>query len=203
MNVLIVFDHPYKKSYCSAILESVKKGLKQAGHQIDLIDLVEDGFDPVMHEQDLEAYVIALNNPEKANKLLSPQVKEYKERLNKAQHIIFIFPIWWALMPALTKGFIDKLIFPGFAYEFNKKGTRLIGKLKNLQAVTMITTMNTPRFIYSTLMGNAIKKALLFNTFWNLGIKKRKWISLNMVKFVSQEKRVKWLASIENKFSKL
>lgn len=201
MKVLIVFNHPYTGSYGNSILESVIKGLKQGNHEIDLIHLDEDKFDPVMRSKDLKAFVMATNNPEGSYALLDKQVLQYKERLESADHLIFIFPIWWELMPALTKGFIDKVIFPGIAYNYNKKGNRMIGRLRKLKGVTMITTMNTPGIFYKLIFGNAIKKAMLLGTFWKIGVPNRKWISLNYVKFTSQKKREKWLGAIETKFS--
>jgi NAD(P)H dehydrogenase (quinone) len=202
MKVTIVFNHPYDGSYCNAILNSVLSGLKKANHEVDLMHLDKDNFDPVMRTKDLEAFAKA--KYEKINSLqsLDPVVLDYKQRLENADHLIFIFPIWWELMPALTKGFIDKVIFPGIAYDYIKE-TRVISRLKNIKGLTVITTMNTPSFLYRIIFGNAIKKAIMTGTFWKIGIKKRKWISLNMVKFVSDEKRKKWLANIENKFALL
>ena len=66
----------------------------------------------------------------------------------------------------------------------------------------MITTMNKPKIMYSLLIGNLIKKAMIKSVFKTMGYKNLKWISYNMVKSVSQEKRVKWLTDIENRFSK-
>ena len=64
---------------------------------------------------------------------LTPKIIEYSNRLKKADHLIFIFPIWWELMPALTKGFIDRALFPGIAYDHNPKGHGLIPIFKNLK----------------------------------------------------------------------
>jgi putative NADPH-quinone reductase len=203
MKVLIVFNHPYEGSYCNAILERTIKGLQIGQHEVDVIHLDNDEFDPVMRSKDLKAFVMAGKNPDKANELLDDQVKDYKERLTAAAHLIFIFPIWWELMPALTKGFIDKLIFPGISYDYNSKGNRMINRLKKLNGVTMITTMNTPGLAYRLLFGNAIKKAMLFGTFWKIGVRNRKWLSLNYVKFCSQSKREKWLDCIEMKMTQL
>lgn len=203
MRTLIVFNHPYGGSYCNAILKKVQQGLHKGGHEIDLIHLDSDDFDPVMRAKDLKAFVIAAKQPQDSYDLLDDKVKEYKERLYLADHLVFIFPIWWELMPALTKGFIDKLIFPGIAYDYNDKGNRMIGKLKKLKGVTMLTTMNTPRFFYWSLFGNAIKKAMLMGTFWKIGVPNRNWISLNYVKFCSQQKREKWLENIEAHFKAL
>lgn len=203
MRVLIVFNHPYEGSYCYAILNAVTRGLQKAGHDIDLIHLDNDGFDPVMRAKDLRAFVSAREQPEVAHRLLDPQVKDYKQRLQAAEHLVFIFPIWWELMPALLKGFIDKLIFPGIAYDYNANGTRMHCKLKQLSGVTMITTMNTPAWAYRLIFGNAIQKAILLGTFWKIGIKNRRWISLNYVKFCKPAKRQKWLHKVEKRMLEL
>jgi len=194
MKAVIVFNHPYDGSFCNAILTSVTEGLQKANHQVDLIHLDKEGFNPVMTAQDLKAFVN--RNP------IDPKVIEYKERLNLADHLIFIFPIWWELMPAMTKWFIDKVIFPGVAYDYKPNGF-MKKKLENIKGVTLITTMNTPGIVYKLLFGNAIKKAFFTGTFWKTGYKNRKWINLSMVKMASEEKRKKWLRNIENRFAHL
>ena len=107
-------------------------------------------------------------------------------------------------MPALTKGFIDKVIFPGIAYRYRGKpgASRMVG-LTKLNGVTAITTMNTPAILYRLLFGNAIKKSILTGTFFKIGVPNRKWVSFNMVKTVSQERRRRWLRSVETRFQRL
>lgn len=190
MKVAIVFNHPYEGSYCNAILDSVTRGLKQANQEVDIINLDKDGFNPVMTSQDLKAF--------RDKQPVDTQVIEYKNRLEKAEHLIFIFPIWWELMPALMKGFVDKVIFPGVFYDYvNGSTTKMIPLMTNIKGVTVITTMNTPHILYRLVFGNAIQKAFMRGTFWKLGYKNRKWISFNMVKQVSVEKRKMWLTKIE------
>lgn len=195
MKVVIVFNHPYERSFGNAILNSVTKGLRDANHEIDLMHLDNDGFNPVMSKADLKAFV--------DHKPVDPQVIDYNERLEKADHLIFIFPVWWDLMPAMTKGFIDRVLTPGVVYDHHPRGFGLVPLLKNLKGVTVITTMNKPRIMYSLLIGNLIKKAMIKSVFKTMGYKNLKWISYNMVKSVSQDKRIKWLTDIEIKFSKL
>lgn len=196
MRVAIIFNHPYEGSYCNAILNAITKGLQKANHEIDLIHLDKDNFNPVMTSADLKAF--RDKNP------VDPKVIEYKERLGKADYLVFIFPIWWELMPALTKGFIDKVIFPGVAYDYtNKTNTRMKPLFDKVKGVTLVTTMNTPKMLYTLIFGNAIKKAFMLGTFWKIGYKKRKWISFNEVKTVTQEKRAKWLLQLENRFATL
>ena len=195
MHTVIVFNHPYDGSYCNAVLQSVTTGLTKANHSIDLIHLDKEGFNPVMTAQDLEGFIHSTP--------VDPKVVEYGERMNKAGHLVFIFPVWWELMPAMTKGFIDKVIFPGVAYDYDRssKYPRMIKRFTSLTGITLITTMNTPSFAYRLIFGNAIKKAVFTGTFWKMGYKNRKWLNLNMVKFVSEEKRKKWLVNIEERFA--
>ncbi|MBK0369839.1 NAD(P)H-dependent oxidoreductase [Flavobacterium agrisoli] len=196
MKVVIVFNHPYEGSFCNAILESVSNGLMKAKHTIELIHLDKDNFNPAMTAADLKGF--------RDKKPVDPKVIEYSNKIKNADHIVFIFPIWWELMPAMTKGFIDKVIFPGVAYDYtNESNTRMKPLWNNIQGVTMITTMNTPNWLYWLLFGNAIKKAMMLGTFWKIGFKNRKWISFNQVKMVSNEKRKKWLNKLENNFAEL
>jgi len=201
MKVVIVFNHPYNGSFCNAVLESAMTGLKNGGHDIDLIHLDKEEFDPVMRSKDLEVFAKAKYAKENCYASLDPKVLEYRDRIQNAEHLIFIFPIWWELMPAMTKGFIDKVIFPGIAYDYGKR--LMIKKWKLINGITLITTMNTPSLMYRLFFGNAIKKAFFTVTFWKTGYKNRKWISLNMVKFVSEKKRKKWLDGIERRFEML
>lgn len=195
MKVAIVFNHPYAGSYCNAILNAVIKGLTIAQHEVDLIHLDNDGFNPVMTAADLKAF--------KDRKPIDPKVIEYKQRLDNADHLVFIFPIWWELMPALTKGFIDKVIFPGVAYDYTPSGYGMTPLFKNLKSITVITTMNTPGILYRLVFGNAIRKAIITGTFWKMKYKNRKWINISMVKSMSDKKRKGWLAKLEKKFAAL
>jgi len=197
MRTAIVFNHPYEGSYCHSVLRAVLDGLHRGGHETDLLHLDREGFNPVMTAADLKGFTQGVP--------VDPKVLEYRERLQQADHLVFIFPIWWELMPAMTKGFIDKVIFPGVAYDYDRSGRwpKMVKRFDRLKGITLITTMNTQSLVYRLVFGNAIKKALFTGTFWKMGYGRRKWINLNMVKFVSEEKRRKWLEEIERRFSQL
>lgn len=195
MRTLIVFNHPYEGSYCNAILHAVHKGLQIGGHEVDIIHLDNDRFRPAMTKADLKAFV--------DHQPIDPQVIDYSERLRQTDHLIFIFPIWWDIMPAMTKGFIDRVLFPGVVYDHHPRGFGLVPLLDNLKSITMITTMNKPKLMYSLLIGNLIRKAMLKSVFKAMGYKNLRWISFTSVKRVSHEKRVRWLDNLEKQFSTL
>ena len=79
---------------------------------------------------------------------VDPIAISYAEKIKEADHLVFIFPIWWEMMPALTKGFIDKVIYPGLTYDYKENGISMVSLLPKLKATTVITTMNTPKIMY-------------------------------------------------------
>ncbi|MBR6649345.1 MAG: NAD(P)H-dependent oxidoreductase [Bacteroidaceae bacterium] len=200
MRTLFIFNHPYDGSFCNALLDASLNGVSASGGESDIIHLDKDGFNPIMSSSDLKAFVTARKEPERALKMLDKQVLDYKLRLERAHHLVFIFPVWWMLMPALTKGFIDKVIFPAVAYEYGSKG-QLVSRLHNLKRVTVITTMASSSAVYETIMGNAVWRALSHGTFEIIGVELCKWINFDKVSSVSPEKRCEWLQQVEDYFA--
>jgi NAD(P)H dehydrogenase (quinone) len=206
MNVLIIFDHPYgatasenvphQRSYSAALLASVMRGLTTKGHTIDLIDLHANGFDPVMSHEELTAW--------RQKRTPDPLVANYQQRLIVADHIVFIFPIWWEAMPALTKGFLDKVFAKGIVYEETKPGRPFKCLLPNIKGVSLLTVMNTPDFFYRWIFGNPITKILFRGTFRKMGIRKNlRWYNYAGMSDRSLEERVKHLDKTEQRFARL
>ena len=198
MKTLIVFYHPYEGSYCNAILNAVQEGLTKGEHPHKTINLERDAFDPVMHAKDLKAFVLYGHSGDLTQSDVDPIVLHYKKKLEWAERIVMIFPIWWMTVPAIVKGFIDKVIFPGIAYSM--EGGQMVSRLHSLKQVTIITTMNTPSDVYRDRFNNSLEGSLVKGTFNQIGIHDVEWISLNMVKLSSQEEREVWLSEIERKF---
>ena len=199
MKTLIVYYHPHEGSFCSAVRDAVTDGLHAGGHECKIIDLDKDGFDPVMHQKDLAAFVRAGRGEESGLADVDPLVIRYMKKMRWAEHIVMIFPIWWMTLPAMMKGFVDKVIFPGIVYRM--ENGRLVSQLQDLKQITIITTMNTPADVYKEQFGNSIEGSLIKGTFNQIGIHDTKWISLNMVKQVGDEKRWLWLDEIEKEFA--
>lgn len=185
-NTVIVTSHPYDGSFCHALMVAAKDGAQKAGNTVDAIDLEQDHFDPVMHGADLVGFL--------KHKAQDEQAKDYIQRVKAADHLILIFPIWWELMPAMMKGFIDKVVFPGETFTYKKGGTGMASALPKLKSTTIMTTMNTPKFLYRWVFGDAIQRALVRGTFKKMGLKKVRWMSCHMVKKSSDAKRQGWLS---------
>ncbi|MFC5704309.1 NAD(P)H oxidoreductase [Cohnella faecalis] len=113
MNVLTVVSHPRTNSFTFAVANRFVQGLKNAGHETEVLDLHRSGFDPVLWEADEPDWSAD-------HKTYSPEVETEIERMKKHDALAFIFPIWWYSMPAMLKGYVDRVWNHGFAYGSSK-----------------------------------------------------------------------------------
>ncbi|ARM73799.1 NADPH-q uinone reductase [Listeria monocytogenes] len=202
--ICIVFDHPYtgeasfnephNRSFSATLLLTAKETYEQAGYTVDIIDLHKDGFDPVMHKEDLISW--------RKKEVQNPLIKNYQERIMNAEELIFIFPIWWEAMPAMMKGFFDKVITKGIIYE-EVKGRKLFkNNLVNLKKVKIVTVMATPHWIYKFIFGSPITKIVFRGTFRKMGFNKVKWFNYSGMHKLNINDRKKILDSFGYKIIK-
>ena len=126
---LIYFSNSYAQ-----IFTKVQQILKARKEEFSAIDLYWDNFNPAYDARELSLF--------KAGKTSDPNVKKYQKLLKEANRLIFTFPVWWNDTPAIIKGFIDKVMKKQFAY--NVGATGVIGHLKNIQRVEVMTTLPHP-----------------------------------------------------------
>lgn len=189
MNTVIVYAHPWDKSYNHAILDSVTTGLASSGHQVDLIDLYRDGFDPVLPVSDLALY--------SAGKSDDPTVKEYQERLSRAEHLFFVFPVWWYDVPAILKGFLDRVLLKSWAYDYSASGIPK-GLLGFIEKTTVISTMKSPSWYYKLLYRGALKSSFIKGTLKFCGLKNIKWFDICNIEGMGEKKRMQMLDKLHN-----
>ena len=118
--------------------------------------------------------------------------------LKSSSEVIFIFPVWWYNVPAILKGFLDKVLLKDFAYIENKNGT-MKGLLTNIQSVKVITTGQAPKWYIQFIGGNGIKKSFIKATLKAVGMKNIQWIHCGYVSTGKNENRVKFLNSSPTK----
>lgn len=108
MRVLVVYCHPVETSFAAALHQEVLRNLKAAGHEVDDWDLYAEGFDPVMSREERLGYHEVPANREK--------VQGHIDRLQRAEAIVFCFPTWCFGLPAMLKGWFDRVLVKGYAY---------------------------------------------------------------------------------------
>lgn len=200
MKRTLVCCHPYDKSLNAAIKSAIINVHKKNDVQLKVFDLYESQFNPVMSQKELREFSRARTKEGIHIENLDPMAVEMAQEINESDELILLFPIWWELMPAQMKGFIDKVVFPGLFYT-NVSEFKMKAVSNNLKKVTVITTMNTPSLLYRIMYGSSINFALKYGTFRKLGVKTYRWMNLSSVKFKSQNKRQEYLKQIEKVFT--
>lgn len=128
MRVLIVYAHPNPASFCHALLRRVESALREAGHEVRVKDLYAEGFNPVLSAAELGA----LNDGR------VPEIIAHEQaHLVWAEGLVLIHPLWWFGVPAILKGWFDKTLTHGFAFEYGAQGAR--GLLPARSALVLIT----------------------------------------------------------------
>ena len=109
MNTLIVVAHPRQNSLTHAVASTFASGIGKKGHAVEWADLVAENFDPVLREGDEPDW----NDPDKT---YTPGVLREVERIKRNEATVMIFPVWWWSLPAILKGWIDRVWNHGIAY---------------------------------------------------------------------------------------
>lgn len=181
MKTTIVIAHPWEGSYNRAILAEVTKHIPD--HY--LIDLYRDGFDPVMSEQDLAQYSRGLSS--------DPLVAKYNEILDDTDRIIFIFPIWWYDMPAILRGFMDKVMLEGSAYRTDETG---LHPLRHIPKTLLFTTSMAPTEAIVEQFGDPVNGTIISATFAMVGFHNAEWINFGGIESSTEAERKAYLANI-------
>lgn len=151
MKVLVIYAHPVEASFAAALRDTVVAVLESNGHAVDLCDLYNEAFDPVLSRQERMDYRDVASNAE--------PVAAHVERLRRAEALILVFPSWWYGMPAILKGYFDRVWLPGVAFEFGPQAIRpLLGQLR---VFGVVTTTGAPGWFTRFYVGNPSRKVLM------------------------------------------
>ena len=178
--ILVVLGHPRKDSLCGALAAAYVEAARGAGAEVRELTLAELPFDTVLHagyagEQPLE-----------------PCLAAAQQDILWADHLVFVYPTWWGGLPALLKGFIDRVFLPGFAFKY-RKDSPWWDRLLAGRSARLLVTMDSPpwyyRWIYRMPGHNQMRRTILEYC----GIKPVRISSFGIVKSSSASQRGKWL----------
>lgn len=182
--VLIINGHPSAESYCHAIAEAYQKGSVSKGNEVELLHL--------------EALNFSLNLSHGYTKRteLETDLIIAQQKIRWANHIVIIHPVWWGSVPALLKGFFDRVLLPGFAFKY-KENSVLWDKLLAGKTGHVIYTTDTPIWLYKYFFMapsvNQVKKRVL----QFCGVTPVKVTGIAPIRNSTPEFRKKWLVKIE------
>ena len=194
MNILTILAHPHPGSFNHAIAETAVQVLRESGHHISFHDLYQEGFDPLLpfNEIDIDAIV-------------PDDIGSHCKELIAADGIVIIHPNWWGQPPAILKGWVDRVIRPGIAYEFldGDNGEGIPNGLLKATSAVVFNTSNTPDQREMTEFGDPLE-AIWNNCIFNLcGVKNFHRKMFNIVVTSTPQERKEWLAEVRQTMEKV
>lgn len=179
--VLVILGHPRRDSFCGALAEAYAEGARTAGLAVERLDLADLAFDP--H--------VRVSSPR--DQALEPDLVKAQALIRWADHLVFVYPAWWGTMPALLKGFLDRSLTPGFAFEADHEHPARWTKLLEGRSAHLLVTMDTPPWAYRLLYRQPGHMAMRRATLGFCGIGPTFVSAFGPVKPASPESRVRWL----------
>lgn len=170
MKTTIIVASPSEKSFSKKIVEKLSKKLIENRAEYEIIDLYKDNFNPVMTEKEEKLY-----NEGKTDDEL---VKKYQQSIRNSDEIILVFPVWFNNVPAILKGFFDKVFIKNFA--FSEEDNKTKGLLSNIKSGMVITTSESNTSYLKDKLNNPIETVIIKGTLEVCGMKNIKYINLNV-----------------------
>lgn len=152
MKTLVVYCHPCTESFTAAVRDVACETLQTLGHEVLVTDLYADGFDPVMSAAERRGYHTLSTN-------LVP-IADYAQRVEWAEAVVFVYPTWWYGVPAMLKGWLERVLVPGFAFDMpeGRRGPR--PRLRNIRRIVALTTCGATPLV-SWMVGQPGRRTLL------------------------------------------
>lgn len=180
--ILVILGHPNKDSYCEALANAYAEGAKQKGHDIKMLPLHALKFD------------LNLSAGYQQTQALEPDLLMAQEKINWANHIVIIHPVWWGSVPALLKGFTDRVLLPSYAFKY-RKDSPMWDKLLTGKSGRIIYTLDYPIWYYRFVLGAPAEKQLKKMTMEFCGIKPVQVNRFGPIRNSKPEQRSQWLSS--------
>jgi putative NADPH-quinone reductase len=182
--VLIINGHPNKESFNFAMATAYKKGALTSGAEVKEIVIAELQFNP------------SLRHGYQKRTELEPDLLEAWEKIKWADHLVWIHPVWWGGLPAITKGFIDRVFLPGFAFQYRENSVWW-DKLLTGKTAHIITTLDQPGWYYRLMFGKPSVNQLKKSTLEFCGVKPVQVTLMGPIKTSTDGGRKKWLKKVE------
>lgn len=175
----IIYAHPYPGSFNHAILQTIMDQLQKSGKKFALMDLYADGFDAAVRQPDLALYNQGGTNDQLAIK--------YMDILKKSQQVIFIYPVWWGVEPAIVQGFYDKVFLKDFAWKYSPEGRLL--PLLSIDKTFIFSTSDAPGHVFRAYF----EDYLPVHVFDQVGLRNLVWRNLDGITRSTETQRKNFL----------
>lgn len=152
---LIISGHPNGGSLNGALARAYADGAAEAGAEVELLELASLSFDPVLRPRGPHSGAEAIAS----RQAFEPDLAAAQHAIERANHLVFVFPVWWGGLPALLKGFIDRVFLPGWAYKQAPGG--MPEKLLKGRTARVVMTMDAPGWYDGLVYKHSAKRAIV------------------------------------------
>lgn len=182
--IAIVVGHPQQGTLCESLAEAYRKGAEAGGHRVSLFNLSRMTFDPILRE----GY--------RREQPLEPDLASAYAALAQADHWVFVFPLWCGDMPAIMKGFLERVLQPDL---IKRKDTEnaMNWRIFESKSARIIMTMGMPVTVYRLWYGAHAIKLLKRNILHFIGVKPVRDTLFGIVAGVNNETRLGWIKQVE------
>jgi NAD(P)H dehydrogenase (quinone) len=151
MRCLVVYAHPVESSYCAALRDRAIAALGKANHDVRLLDLYAEGFDPVLSRQErLDYHTPGINER---------LIRAHLDAIKWAEALVFIYPTWWYGLPAMLKGWLDRVWIPYVTFTLPKDDEPIEGLMDNIVRIVGISTSGASR-LWLAMVGNPGRRTI-------------------------------------------
>lgn len=165
MHVYILFAHPSDHSFSKEVLDTFIRGINDSGHTYETHDLYRTNF---KSEMDIEQYHREVGLDPDAP--VPSDVQAEQEKINRADALAFIYPVWWSDCPAKLKGWFDRVLTYGYAYFYDKKETRYI-KIDIKKAIVICSAGHTVEHLEETGIAESMRRIMINDRLLGIGVK--------------------------------
>ncbi|MFP4500632.1 MAG: NAD(P)H-dependent oxidoreductase [Candidatus Hydrogenedentota bacterium] len=185
-HVTVILGHPDNDTWCRTLAETYAKGAESAGARVRRIRLADLSFDPILHK----GY--------KTIQPLEPDLLKAQRDIAWANHLVFVYPMWWGSMPALLKGFLDRVFHPGFGFQFDSDTSYTWKKLLCGRSARLIITMDGPPRLIRLLYKDPAVHMMKGMTLEFCGISPVRVTEFGPVKRATRARRLLWKLEAED-----
>ncbi len=196
MRAAVVLAHPNPASYAHELARRAAKGLAAAGHEVSVLDLYRLGFRAAMTREERLAY-------HGDAPILDPMVQEHADLIHRVDTVVFVYPTWWSGLPAVLKGWLDRVLVPGVGFRFDERSGKIRPGLGNIRRIVGVSTYGSPRW-YVRLVNDAGRRTIARTFRVSCGARTRtSWHALYAIDTSTAEERDGFATSVEQAMADL